>query len=501
MAIQAIPNQPINISPVADDACLVVNSKTYCALYNTNDNLYLQMFNAPCTGELFCNPNFSSTGGSAITVQNAFFNTELSDWVAGSNWTWDASGGAKLTYAATGGTDQRITQDLVTLVSGASYSVSFSVRDYTSTSGLTLSVFLGSGGALQSITADGNYTFNLVCGADAIMYFTQNGGSDGSLVLDNIQVTQAVDCIPKVATGWEIGAGGMCHAAGDVDAIVIPAILNTVVVGSAYFRVQVRVENMTAGSAVVFIGLNGAGTIIQNGTFTYYDLAVNGSDLSIIPSTDFDGCITYLSAYELALDYGVEVVDLQGTTIHDAVAESDVSYVKDRVNVTISLTGLLEDGCFQIKVTDPCTSTVYLSNCFVVKESHPCTKLIAASGDNNTTSLGFLWSNFQLSHRMRFLKFNPEYPYASDDYEPSDGSRINVYSKREKYYTGLLDKVDENTHDTITAQMQCSSFAIDGVSYFVKLQNYKPEWNKDGINNLSRARIELRKTTGTIYSK
>jgi len=501
MAIQAIPNQPINISPVADDTCLVVNSKTYCALYNTNDNLYLQMLNAPCTGELFCNPTFSSTGGSAITVQNPFFNTDLSDWNAGSQWSWDASGGAKLTYGTGSTIDKRINQDLLTLVAGSVYRVTFTIRSYTSTSGLTLTVGFGSGGGSQNITANGSYAFDLVCGPTSLLYFTQNGGSDGSLILDDIQVTQAVDCIPKGADGWEIGAGAMCHAAGDVDAIVIPAILNTVVAGSAYFRVQVRVENMTAGSAVVFIGLNGAGTITKNGEFTYYDLAVNGSDLSIVPSTDFDGCITYLSAYELALDYGVEVVDLQGTTIYDAVAQSAVSYVKDRVNVTIALTGDLDDGCFKIKVTDPCTSTVYLSNCFAVKESHDCTKLIAASGDNNTTSLGFLWSNFQLSHRMRFLKFNPEYPYASDDYEPSDGSRINVYSKREKYYTGLLDKVDENTHDTITAQMQCSSFAIDGVSYFVKLQNYKPEWNKDGINNLSRARIELRKTTGTIYSK
>lgn len=502
MAISPIPNQPINISPYVADECLTGDNKSYCTLYNTNDTLYLQMQNNPCGGELFCNPTFTSGGGNPITVLNFGFDTDLSDWTAGANWTWDASGGAKLTWASGGSLAKQLRQDLVILIPGITYRVSFVVSGYTSTSGLSASVVMGGGGGSAFFYADGSYAFDLVAGSNSLLIFNQESGSDGSLIIDTVEVSPVLDCIYTVPSDWEVGAGAMCHTPGSANTISASGILDTRLgITSGYFKSVVTVENMTSGSLIIYTGLNVSGTITANGEYTFYDLANNGSDFSFEPSIDFDGCVTHVSIFELDLDYVVNINDNLGSVVVDAVAANRVYYVKDRVNLVIPLNGDLAVGCFNVSIGDPCASVSYLSNCFIVAQEHPCAKQVIGSGDSSTASLGFLWSSFQLSHRVRFLKFNPEYPIESDDYQFSEGSRLLIFAKREKYYTAVVDQADENFHDTFSTQILCSSFTIDGVSYFIKPNNYKPEWNKDGRNNLAQARLEARKTIGTIYSK
>jgi hypothetical protein len=144
--------------------------------------------------------------------------------------------------------------------------------------------------------------------------------------------------------------------------------------------------------------------------------------------------------------------------------------------------------------------TTYISNCLALDTEHDCAKYVRATCDNGSTKYGFRWGAFVLNHRARFLKFNPFYPTDADDYEYSSGTRSLTFAKREKYWEGLLDYADENFHDTVSTQVLCDTIQIDGVSYFVRPGDYKPEWDKDGRQRLAQARIELRKKSSTIQS-
>ena len=147
------------------------------------------------------------------------------------------------------------------------------------------------------------------------------------------------------------------------------------------------------------------------------------------------------------------------------------------------------------------SADVLNSNCFSILPEHDCAKLIEGYGDTGTTTHGFLWQDFKLSHRIQFLSFNPFYPIEGDNYMFSDTSRKQTYATRERYTVGKINYIDQTAHDTVSAQIICKTFNVDGVQYFVTQQGYKPEWNNEGQQKLSQAKIEMRKILGTLYSK
>lgn len=142
----------------------------------------------------------------------------------------------------------------------------------------------------------------------------------------------------------------------------------------------------------------------------------------------------------------------------------------------------------------------YCSNLISIETDHNCTKLIAADFEDDASALGFNFnSNFKLQQRLRMLKFNPFYPTESTDYEYSSGNRSKTFAKREKYYDILMDYMGETEHDTISAQILCDRFLIDGVEHFVKGDDYKPEWEKEGRQRLAQGRMAARLKSPTIY--
>lgn len=498
MPLQAIPGQPINITPYAQDACLGADSKQYAALYNTDDIFYFQGLNAPCGSELWCNPTFSSDGGTVVSVANNDFAANLSSWTAGANWTWDASSGAKYTYTAGIFTKHLLGQALA-VTPGITYRVSFTITDYVSTTGLALFVSIGdNGGTGVSVTGNGVKTLDIVAGVTNFeLRFVGSTGTDGSFVIHNVVVEEINNCFTVVDTGWQVLVGGAYKTPGTPSSLLASGYLPTAASPFGYFKFVITVENMTTGVLTFLVNNIANIQITANGTYTRYDLAPNNGDIEFAADADFDGAITYFSVFELSKDYQADILDEAGTVVMDLTLANLVTYANDRVNISFPTTGM--SGCYSLRIVDTCPAATFTSNKFIVAASHECAKLVLASGSG--TSLGFLWAGFALSHRVRFLSFNPEYPIDGDDYEPSDGSREITYAKKEKYYTGLVDYADENFHDTFTNQILCENFYIDGVLYFVKLQNYKPDWNKEGRNSLAQAKIELRKKTGTVYTK
>lgn len=144
----------------------------------------------------------------------------------------------------------------------------------------------------------------------------------------------------------------------------------------------------------------------------------------------------------------------------------------------------------------------YTSNTICIDDANDCTKLISGTFPTEVKQLGF-WFNsnnaFRLQQRLRLIKFNPTYPIEANDYEYSSGSRSITTGKREKYYEALFDYIGETELDTLSAQILCENFTIDGVEYFVKPEDVKPEWDKNGGQKLAQVRMLLRKKTGTIY--
>ena len=539
MGLVVIPNQPINLEPFAVDDCNVWDNKAYCTLYNDGDYAYLQFKQTPCGGNIVSEGNF-------VTVD---------DWTADAGWTHVPNSiGAGLddgTFVHTPGTSDDLEQS-AGLVNGNYYKVTITVGDRTAG---TVRILLG-GTDIGTIDSNGEFTLYGTASSTGVLKIRANSAFDGyvayvsayelvntyQLVLLDADTETAAAVQPSIAsvyddeyvtfywqwssvpmgcykvsvgdpcnpgagaslvsdpefdsgTGWNIiNDGGTQHLviAGGTLSVTIETPGDTFIetiesntfelINGCCYRFEVEFGNvdpafdsnvaggtiiglkstLLGGSVVNFI--SGPNSFYENQTF-YFDFCLPAFTN---PSTDYQLYFTYQAANGNTFTGGeyAEIKKMNIYPIYDC-GTGDVTYV---------------------------------SNCLALDTEHDCAKLVQATCDNGTTKYGFRWGAFVLNHRARFLKFNPFYPTDADDYEYSSGTRSLTFAKREKYWDGLFDYADENFHDTVSTQVLCDTIQIDGVSYFVRPGDYKPEWDKDGRQRLAQARIELRKKASTIQS-
>ena len=539
MGLVVIPNQPINLEPFAVDDCNVGDNKAYCTLYNDGDYAYLQFKQTPCGGNIVSEGNF-------VTVD---------DWTADAGWTHVPNSiGAGLddgTFVHTPGTSDDLEQS-AGLVNGNYYKVTITVGDRTAG---TVRILLG-GTDIGTIDSNGEFTLYGTASSTGVLKIRANSAFDGyvayvsayelvntyQLVLLDADTETAAAVQPSIAsvyddeyvtfywqwssvpmgcykvsvgdpcnpgagaslvsdpefdsgTGWNIiNDGGTQHLviAGGTLSVTIETPGDTFIetiesntfelINGCCYRFEVEFGNVDPAfdsnlASYTVIGLKSTllgGTVVnclsgplsswENQTF-YFDFCVPALTN---PSTDYQMFFTYQAANGNTFTGGeyAEIKKMNIYPIYDC-GTGDVTYV---------------------------------SNCLALDTEHDCAKLVQATCDNGTTKYGFRWGAFVLNHRARFLKFNPFYPTDADDYEYSSGTRSLTFAKREKYWDGLFDYADENFHDTVSTQVLCDTIQIDGVSYFVRPGDYKPEWDKDGRQRLAQARIELRKKASTIQS-
>ena len=539
MGLVVIPNQPINLEPFAVDDCNVGDNKAYCTLYNDGDYAYLQFKQTPCGGNIVSEGNF-------VTVD---------DWTADAGWTHVPNSiGAGLddgTFVHTPGTSDDLEQS-AGLVNGNYYKVTITVGDRTAG---TVRILLG-GTDIGTIDSNGEFTLYGTASSTGVLKIRANSAFDGyvayvsayelvntyQLVLLDADTETAAAVQPSIAsvyddeyvtlywqwsgvpmgcykvsvgdpcnpgagaslvsdpefdsgTGWNIiNDGGTQHLviAGGTLSVTIETPGDTFIetiesntfelINGCCYRIEVQFGNVDPAfdsnvASYTVIGLKSTllgGTVVnyisgplslyENQTF-YFDFCVPALTN---PSTDYQMFFTYQAANGNTFTGGeyAEIKKMNIYPIYDC-GTGDVTYV---------------------------------SNCLALDTEHDCAKLVQATCDNGTTKYGFRWGAFVLNHRARFLKFNPFYPTDADDYEYSSGTRSLTFAKREKYWDGLFDYADENFHDTVSTQVLCDTIQIDGVSYFVRPGDYKPEWDKDGRQRLAQARIELRKKASTIQS-
>ena len=538
MGIVTIPNQPINLTPYEVDPCNIGDDKAYCTLYNDADYAYVQFKQEPCGGNIVTEGNF-------VTID---------DWTADAGWTHVPNSiGANLddgTFVHTPGTSDDLEQT-VAFVNGNYYKVVITVGNRTAG---TVTVSIG-GTALTAISSNGEFTLYGTAGGSGVLTITANSAFDGYVayvsayeLVNNYQVV-------LLDADTETAAAVQPSIASVYDDEYVTLYWQWSGVPMGCYKVSVGDPcNPGAGAEILsnpsFTSL--AAWTIEDENGAPQNTTISGGNLNVTQQSGIDVYIEYvwqtlpqtqgICCYRASISFGhvdpifptecqinLAVADGSGypinaihifdsgiipaanTTFNYDLCGIDLSDIADPKfivfivgNGTGGGTGgeFMEIASVSLKPVFDCGTgdVAYISNCLALDTEHDCAKLVRATCDNGSTKYGFRWGAFVLNHRARFLKFNPFYPTDADDYEYSSGTRSLTFAKREKYWDGLFDYADENFHDTVSTQVLCDTIQIDGVSYFVRPGDYKPEWDKDGRQRLAQARIELRKKASTIQS-
>jgi len=196
------------------------------------------------------------------------------------------------------------------------------------------------------------------------------------------------------------------------------------------------------------------------------------------------------------------IIDSNFTPIKEYFDNSYTGVSIALVNGTATVGQVMEVKRFSLKLNQ-LSSESPVSNCFSLYDSQECAKLVQGYQNSTSAKLGFEFengNNFRLSARYRVLSFNPFYPVDADDYSYSSGMKNLNYAAREKYWEVLFDYMDESALDAVTAMMLCDVFTINGTRYFVRPEDFKPEWNKDGRQRLAQLRVVMREIQSTIYN-
>ena len=313
--------------------------------------------------------------------------------------------------------------------------------------------------------------YNSDSGFDSAGSWTTDVSSVNGVPPPDATMSIAASKLSLVSVGANLGAG-------------VGYINKTWATGNNYYIFKIRFETATIDSATeLYIGLPN----IDSGGMDFYPM----------PPTFYISNKTYTYNLVARVKSTAGCV-YSGVNVHNKLGILIQGYLTNQLK-SFSVKGALLD-----------TSTIpYLSNCFSMVTTHDCAKLVEgwenAPDDNGVYRLGFLFPDttgtaFRLSQRLRQIKFNPTYPTEGEDYQYSDGSRKNTFMQREKYNDCLYDYMDETALDALTAEAMCEQFQIDGVDYFAKQEDFKPEWNKDGSQRLAQMRMLIRKKISTIFN-
>ena len=655
MAIIPIPNQPINLEPYVGDSCRRTWG-SFCQKLTASEILYFQFKQTTCGSNLIADGNFN--GLSAEMLANPSFTGSAASWTLGAGWAYSTNA-----IVCTPGSSAGFAQTGLTITAGRTYQVSI-----TSTGATQGTIYAVVGGVTTASTV-GNDTFTFFVTA-------VSNGSSLTFTNDTLYDGTVTECSLKlVASDWDVDAGydytptgssladGMyCHVPGTNDDLE----QTVAYINAGYYYITFSVSNRTAGTLSISIGGTAltytprGGTVQSyidaNGTYTLYGYAASTGVLRFRSDSEFNGCIGYVSSYELEPSFNYQLLNTDGSVASTQPAAWNETIFEDKVLVDVSMTGV-SYGCYNIEVVDPCEATyaanvvpdptiaspgtwthtneagddtgqtsvtiptgaitmtvdgptrivsesykqlvsgltngvyrlsftighidsnlqhgggnvlnfylgsinyavamaavagsttytanvpvlfltgtndqvkvqftrinegfcsggeyvevtsVYyqkvsggtlVSNCLNVTDDFKCEKQLIGICDSGYDNLGFYWDgNFKLQQWVPFLYFNPFHPVDAGEYEYSTGIKSTTQGRKEKFYEGDIGYVDETTHDVIPTMGLCDTFTVDGINYYIKPDDYKPDYEtKNGELIVSKARVQMRKKQSTIF--
>ncbi len=187
--------------------------------------------------------------------------------------------------------------------------------------------------------------------------------------------------------GASLADGSYRHTPGTSDDLeqTITAI------NGKYCSVRFTISGRTAGQVSVSIGGTNLGAIDSNGTFTLYDVAGVTGVLRFRANSDFDGTLSYVSAYLLVNTFTATLIDIETGLAASSQPTFTFNYNKDFVSAQWSWSGY--EGCYKVSIGDPCdpgTSTEILLNPSFTSTANWTIENITGGTQNTTISGGSL---------------------------------------------------------------------------------------------------------------
>lgn len=505
-----IPHQPLRFTPY-HEASFCKKEEPYCFLHEPGDPIRFQFKQKPCGDDLVCDPKFQDVVGSDL-VTNGGFEGSASGWTLSAGMAY---GSDDIICAGPGG---RAEQAGIGTISGKYYLVTFTVSQLTT--GIVtpaLGVTLPNSGT----PASSNGTFTRIIEAPATDGVIIAGSLSCDAHITDVSVKPLFDTcwddIGETTKSWYYQFAGACHEPG-----ITSELTNShAFTANKYHQVIFKITGRTQGSMVVQIGGNSDIEASANGTYTQYVLSGPTTELKIIPTIDFDGCVEYVHAFELKNDYFMTLLDDSGTE-WEVVNTGGEIFKYTQQYVTASFDGfdalrLIENytdedgnhsrlipvpyGCYRIKIEDPCASGYYcgedheyISNCIKYAEEFPNTYLVIGQNNpeydaNKAFGFGFYFSSdFYLCQRLMIGFRRWSYPSKFDKGRYSIGVHYKNFVETDKKWELVFGAVTEVEHDAIAIQINCRAFGfIKGgcfYKYFNLTEDYAP--NHDGKGMLER---------------
>lgn len=523
MPLEFIPNQPFIFEELLpDQPCMNNDNRVYSQIVQSNDNICVQQKMLPCDTEINCEPDmFASPAALGLSAS------------LGSGWS---SGGGLTSYSGSGGVVGNATYTPSTpLVAGNVYQVDITIDSVTGVCAIYVS--LGLYTYPTELNTAGVYTFYVIAQTTTdTMVFTMVSDADSAgdtMVISNVALSTFTTCwsdsldfgYPAFRFSFDTTTlqGKFCS----INNLSVGQLTNTTAytTDGNYHRVNLTITDCTAGGLEVILGGTYLGTTSGNGEFKFYGIPTDASGELIFNKVDaFDGCISYVTVDDFGLldptdlpnsVYTLVVANASGTGVTD---EIPFVVFDDRITWCFSVSDLenggnpIELSCnilYRLKISADCGSgaTTYLSATSMRydPDGWDCTKVV--QGWCEGYNLGFFFGDignptFKLTQRLRVLRYNPKYPIEGEEYLYSTGLNARSYATRGKVRECLFDRVDEKTHDVISAQILCDKLYIDAIECFVPNKDYEPEWGQNGKYNLAQSRIEIIQTNEpNIYKR
>jgi len=294
MPVELIANQPIIFQdPIGQYPCLNNDPRQYAVLMQEDDQLCMQWKLTECADNL-CEPDM---------VMDPLGTDELGTWTVTGDWS--TTGSNELTFDGTANAGGDAMQTLIGLVVGAVYKLTFNVQTFTG--GQTLQIEAAN--QFYTITEPGIYDFYFIANNDPFditwyMTATTTTAAD-QLGITDIELLQTTDCwlddlylgVASWSYSYADGQGKFCAAVFEGgDLINTSAFANT----GNYHGVSLTIDSCTQGGLQVYLGGVLLGTTSGNGNFQYYGTPTSGTDLTLVKTGDFNGCVSLVSVK----DYG-----------------------------------------------------------------------------------------------------------------------------------------------------------------------------------------------------
>ena len=520
MSLSFIPNQPwIFEQALPDQPCLNNDTTEYSQLVAPGDTICIQQIMEPCTADILCDPNMVEQEEVALDA-----------WTVADGWSSADKNHVSYDGASAGGGDICEQSATVGFTAGNVFMIDFEITSITGTSGFY--VQLGSASSDSRVfDTIGRYQVYLVSTttADVFQFIIAN---PAPIAGDTVEIT-IFSQSRFVAECWRDGLnivpgpswlytyndddpatpfGTFCSFAG-IGADLINDQAYTV--DGNYHTVEVTVTELTTGGLEVILGGEYLGSILVNGSYTFYGVPTDASQQLILrPYDDFEGCISHVNVDDYGLVdntdltnsvYKLTITDSAGTDVTDEVVfevtENRITWCFNIDDITFG-GNPVELGCDagnRIKITAQCTGEIVVTTYTSINtlrydpNGWDCTYVMQGYSDG--WAFGFYFGSvtapvFTLTQRLRVLQFAPRYPALGEEYLHSNGSYSRSWAQSGKIRQCWFDYVDELTHDVIRLQILSDVLTIDSDVHFAPVKDYEPEWDEHR-RNLAQSRIDL----------